>query len=95
MKVTQVEFSRLYNLGNFEHKKVGLTIVLEGEETPAQALIRAEKFIEGFLIKDKITEYAYEKAKKVLQDPDAHTGIQVKEAQRIVDTKEIEADIPF
>jgi hypothetical protein len=43
MKVTQIEYSALYNTGNYEHEKVGLTVELEEGEAPEEVVIALRK----------------------------------------------------
>lgn len=53
MKVTQIEFKKLVNLGNFEHESLSVVVVLDEYESPHSAVDRARKFIDAELSKNK------------------------------------------
>jgi hypothetical protein len=43
MKVIQIEYSALYNTGNYENEKVGLTVQLEEGETVEETVLALRK----------------------------------------------------
>lgn len=43
MKVIQLEYSALYNTGNYENEKVGLTVQLEEGETVEETVLKLRK----------------------------------------------------
>ena len=46
MRITTVQYSRVYSLGNYENEKIGVDVeVLEGED-PQAALAEARKFVD-------------------------------------------------
>ena len=49
MRVTEIKYSFLKNLGNYSHKEMGVTVELEEGETPSQAFKRAKSFVEKAL----------------------------------------------
>lgn len=96
MEVKKVEYSRLYSLGNFEHERISVEIALQDGETPHQALERAREFVKKeHEFKIPPTEAAIASARKIIENPDAYTGYQVKEAQKIVALSQQPEEIPF
>lgn len=43
MKVTQIEYSALFNTGNYENEKIGLTVSLEEGETVEETVVALRK----------------------------------------------------
>ncbi len=95
MRVTQVEYSILKNLGNYEHQKVGVTVELEPGESPAEAIKRAKAFCE------KVTEPPKDSsqldyAKRILENSDDYTPKQYRWAEEYLEQNSSEADdLPF
>jgi hypothetical protein len=94
MKVTSVEYKKLVNSGNYEHQSLSVTVALEDGETPHEAVARAKKFVEAEL-KPKPTEGEWARAKKILENPDAYRGVEVKQAQAVAQLREQPDEIPF
>jgi hypothetical protein len=49
MRVTQVQYSRLKNLGDYDHEKIGVEVEISEGETAAEALTRAKRFVDAEL----------------------------------------------
>jgi len=94
MKVKSVSYKKLVNAGNFQHQSLEVCVELEDGDTPGAALIRAKAFVEAGL-KPQATEAMFKSAKEILANPDAHTGYQVREAQKIKDLTAQGTEIPF
>ena len=45
MKVTGIEYKRVVNLGNFESEHLGVTVEVDEENTPEEALAWAREFV--------------------------------------------------
>jgi len=67
MKVTMVKYEKLKNLGNFQHEKVGIEVVLEETESPHFALKRAKDFVNNELDFVKPCCEEYEGAKQIIR----------------------------
>lgn len=94
MQITQIEYKRLANTGNYEHVELGVTVVLEEGETPHAAVARAKAFVDAEL-KPKPTESEWASAKKILENPDQYRGFEVKQAQQVAALCEAPEEIPF
>ena len=94
MKVIQVEYKKLVNLGNFEHQSLAVVVALEDGETAHEAVARAKKFIEAEL-KPRPTDNEWASAKQILATPDQYRGFEVKQAQQIAALCEAPEEIPF
>jgi hypothetical protein len=94
VKVTSITYEKLVNLGNFEHESYSLTVELDDGETPHEAFKRAQAFVAAEAIK-RPDEPEIANAKKILENLDAYTGYQVREAQRIRELSSMPDEISF
>ena len=46
MRVSQISYERLVNTGNYSHEKYGITVDLDEDEQPQQALTKAKALVE-------------------------------------------------
>ena len=53
MKTVTVKYEKLFNLGSFEHEKIGVEIQLEEGEKPIDALTRARNFVNNQFQRNK------------------------------------------
>lgn len=95
MKVTSVTVTRLFNLGDYEHKKIEMSIQLEGDETPNEAIKRADIFLNQYDPKKIVTTNQYNRAKAVLSDRRNYTIGDVEESEERVKRFENNTDLPF
>lgn len=51
MRVTSIRYSRLKNLGDYEHEKIGVEVEVAEGESSAEAMARASKFVDAALAK--------------------------------------------
>lgn len=47
MKITEIRYERLVNLGNFSHAKGGVTISLNEDDSPIQAFAMARRIVKA------------------------------------------------
>jgi uncharacterized coiled-coil DUF342 family protein len=47
MKVKVVRYERLFNLGSYEHEKIGVEVELTENETVSEVISKAAAFVEG------------------------------------------------
>jgi hypothetical protein len=82
MKPKTVTYSRLYNLGNYEHEKIGIEMeVLEGENVQ-DVVQQARNYIN--LIAEP-TKRKIADAEEIVKNPDQYRGFDVKRAQKFLD----------
>lgn len=82
MKATHIEYSKVFNLGNYSNEKIGITLEVEQGDDPQKVLEHARAFVtlNAAEVKEKIAH-----AQRVLADPDNHTGYEVKGAERYLE----------
>ena len=95
MEVTKIEYSRLYSLGNFEHERISVEVTLRDDETPHQAVCRAREFVKKEHEHKPIAATEIASARRIVENPDAYTGYQVKEARKIVELSQQPEEIQF
>jgi hypothetical protein len=47
MKVITLNYERTFNLGDYQSEKIGVSISLDSDDTPNDALKRARAFVEA------------------------------------------------
>jgi hypothetical protein len=67
-KVTRIAIGRLHNLGNYEHIRYDVTVDLTNGENPGLVIYRLEKLLAA--LKPITTDYDYQRAVKVMSDPE-------------------------
>lgn len=96
MKITQIEVSKLFNTGNYEHVKYGVTVQLEQGESEVEAVARAEKFIEQFNPKREISEYEYQQAFHIVANKRDYTIGKVEAAEETIKQYQNQSEcLPF
>ena len=81
MKPTEVTYERLVNTGNYSHEKFSVKVNLESGDTVASAIEACRRIVAQRV---KEHDWRISEALKVMANEDAHTGIQVKEARKIL-----------
>lgn len=94
MRVESVKYEKLVSLGNYENQKIGIVVVLEPDESPAEALRRAQAFVEKVL-EPEPSEFEIRDAKKIVSNPDDYAPKRVREAQELLARSEGSEEIPF
>lgn len=94
MRVESVRYERLVNLGNYENQRVGVTVILEPEDTPSEALRRAKAFVEKSL-EPEPSEYEIQKARRIIENPDDYPPRQLRDAQELLKRAEEDIEVPF
>jgi hypothetical protein len=93
MKAKSIRYERLYNLGNYAHKKIAIEIEIEEGELAQDVLNRAKTFC--LLNEDDYLNAVY-KAEYVAANPKDHTGAMVDEAKaKLAEYAKYQEDIPF
>jgi hypothetical protein len=87
MKVTSVNYSKVFSLGNYENEKIGVEIELQEGDNVQIAMQQAKQYVE---FNHKVNGFIsdLEQCEHVINNPDNYTGNQVKQA--IVRKSEIE-----
>jgi len=67
-KITEITIGRLHNLGNYEHVRYEVKAYVAGAEDPGLLISRLEKLLAA--LKPITTDYDYERAVKVMSDPE-------------------------
>jgi hypothetical protein len=82
MTVKTVSYSRLFNLGNYEHEKIGVEMEVAEGESIQGVVDQARNYINLIAepTKRKIAE-----AEEVVKNPDMYRGVEVKRAQKFLD----------
>lgn len=87
MKITEISYEKVFNLGNYSNEKIGVRVQLAEGESPLDAFAEAKKQVEkSHLFFQSLP--AYERAKKTAADPNNNTGYQVAEARAVIETFE-------
>jgi hypothetical protein len=98
MKVTQIEYVALYNTGNYEHEKVGLTVQLEEGEAPEEVVIALRKKT-AEMVGPKAMEQVHLKhqlnqAVKKMQDTAANAGEEYEQLREFMRAQGLKLDMP-
>lgn len=94
MRVESVKYEKLMSLGNYENQKIGVVVVLEPGESPAEALCRAQAFVEKVL-EPKPNERDTREAQRIVDSPDDYAPRRVREAQELLNRVSGQVEIPF
>lgn len=81
MRITSVQYSRVYSLGNYENEKIGVEVEVPVEDDPQEALAEAKKFVE---MNSKVFTNSLEKARHIVNNPDNFTVRQVRESEEFL-----------
>lgn len=95
MKATKLTYSKMFNLGSYEHEEISIEIEIEAGETAQQVLDKAKEFVERQHSDRHDAEL--EKYMRIVANPDDYTGRHVKEAQAYIDCHHVkkEEELPF
>jgi len=98
MKAKKIIYERLFNLGNYQHEKIGIEIEIEEGEKAKDVLERAKQFVNG-LNPGNALRNTYEKSLSILKQKGMYSYNQVVEAEKFVEeNKEVidkEDNLPF
>ena len=104
MRVTSVSYTRLKNLGDYEHEKVGVEVEVAEGESSAEAMARAKKFVDASLAHpDMPTTVQVMQAHATIENwyeieakggPDVYQGRQYEDAKGVLARAEAAAK-PF
>lgn len=87
MQYKTISYHKVFNLGNYSNEKIGVEIEVGEGENPVECHAEAVRYVERAHKFQK--EFpTYEKAKRILADPDNYTGIEVKQAKQAVEVFE-------
>lgn len=81
MRITSVQYSRVYSLGNYENEKIGVEVEVPEGDDPQAALAEARKFVD---MSSKVFANNLEKAKHIVNNPDNFTVRQVRENEEFI-----------
>lgn len=70
MKIVTVEYSRVFDLGNYQNEKIGVIVEIADGEDAQTALAEAKNFVD-FSSKNFKTELDH--ARHIVQNPDDYT----------------------
>ena len=83
MQIKTIEYSKVFNLGNYSNEKIGVIIEIASGEDPLDAFTEAKKQVEkGHNFFKDLPRY--EAAKKAVQNPDDFTGREVKASEEVI-----------
>ena len=93
MRVQSVKYEKLISLGNYENQKIGVVVELEPDESPAEALRRAQAFVEAS-VQPKPSDREVRLSRQKVDNPDDYSPREVREAQEILKRAE-QDEVPF
>ncbi len=83
MQIKQVEYSKVFNLGNYSNEKIGVIVDLAPDEDPLDAFAEAKRQVEkGHKFFKEMP--AYEQAKNAVAHPEDFTGRDVNLAKETI-----------
>ncbi len=74
MRVSKISYSRLKNIGNFQHEKVDVEIELQKGDDPTEAMKACKGFVNkelGYLP----SQEQVDSAKKIIEDYESQTNL--------------------
>lgn len=83
MKIETIQYQKTFNLGNYSNEKIGVEIKVGDGEDPLDAFAEAKKLVEKSHKFFQEMPY-YERAKRMVDNPDDHLGKDVKAAKEVV-----------
>lgn len=98
MKVKEISYTFLKNMGNYQHKEIGVTVELEEHDTPSQAFKRAKAFVEKALdYRESNNESEIKQLSHILNNEDDYAPKVLRDAkerwEKLVEAQD--DDIPF
>lgn len=95
MRVIQIEYRELFSTGNYTNATVGITVEINENENPSEALNRAKAWVKNHQ-PGEVTEAQYKKAKEITENPDRYMYGEVERAKITVQAYRSQLDdIPF
>jgi hypothetical protein len=95
MKAKTITYSRLISKGNYENVKIEISLEVEEGEKAQQVYEAAKAFVEKRVAVEKTSEFMINKSREVMADKRNHTLAQIEEAERILESVNIDDDLPF
>lgn len=86
MNISRICISRLYNTGNYEHKRYEIEVSLNESDNPELIKRAMEIYLDNQGV--KITDIAIKRAMQKLESPDDYTGAEIKEAKEYLQKME-------
>ena len=91
MKITEINYSKVFNLGGFQNEKIGCTIQLDENDNSNEAMRTAISFVE----KQHADKIEYRKAKLIIQNPAEYKVKELEAARELVAKWENTYNLPF
>lgn len=85
MKISEINYSKVFSLGNFENEKIGVVLSIDENEKPEDAIIQAKRLVE---ITSSKGQQQLNRARQVLASPGEYTGNEVSNAKELLNTYE-------
>ena len=81
MKVTSLQYHKVFNLGNYSNEKIGIEINLEENENPQVVLDEARRFVE---LNSPDFRAKIEKAQRIIEHPEHYNYGEVEDAKKLL-----------
>lgn len=98
MKVTQIEYSALYNTGNYENEKVGLTVQLEEGETVEETVLALRKktaeMVGPKAMEQVSLKHRLNLAVKDMQEKTEQAAQEYEQAKAFMEAQGLKMDMP-
>jgi hypothetical protein len=98
MKVTQIEYAALYNTGNYEHEKVGLTVQLEEGEAPEEVVVALRKktaeMVGPKAMEQVMLKHELNQAVKKMQEKAELAQAEYETAKAFMEAQGLKMDMP-
>jgi len=76
MRVKEVQYGRLKNLGDYEHEKLSVVVEVEPTEDPHDAVMRAKDFVAAQLDRPPhVPDYRLREAQAIVSAAEQQDGI--------------------
>lgn len=89
MKAKKIIYEKLFNLGNYQHEKIGIEIEIEEGEKAKDVLEKAKQFVNQ-LDPENEKKKEYERSCEILKHKDGYTYSRVMQAEEVVKQYESE-----
>lgn len=81
MRITSINYSRVFSLGNYENEKIGVEVELSSQDDPQKSLDEAKKFVD---LSSKNFKSKLDSAKMILRNPDDYLVKEVRDAKEFL-----------
>lgn len=78
MKITSIQYHKVFNLGDFQNEKIGVEVEVQPDEDPTKALNEAKKFVE---LSSTSYKKKVERAQEIVNNPHHYQYGAVEEAK--------------